>query len=371
MSTPDEAERGAVRGSGAQDALGDGLPEPEPAGLRHPFEAPPAEGEAVEVAPGILWVRLPLPMALDHVNAYALADEDGWTLVDTGLDTRRTRALWRRLLAGPLAGRPVARVLATHHHPDHVGLAGWFQAEHGAALLMTRTAWLTARMLSLDVQPVPSPETLRFWRGAGLSGEEYDARAGTRPFNFADVVAPLPVGYRRLQDGDLVKLGGHDWAVRRGDGHAPEQATLWARDAPVVIGADQLLPSISPNLGVYATEPEADPVADWLASCEALMAHAREDHLVLPGHKLPFTGLPGRLQAMIDNHHGALDRLREALREGPRTAAECFAPLFRREIRGSERGLALVEAVAHLNHLWLLGEAARERRGEAWLFRLL
>ena len=361
---------------GLADALADGPPgyETSPAlgaGIRHPFEAPPAEGEAIEVAPNVLWMRLPLPMALDHVNVYALADDDGWTLVDTGIDSRRTRAIWGRLLAGPLKGRPVARVIATHHHPDHVGLAGWFQAAHGAELLMTRTAWLTARMLTLDVQPVPSVETLRFWRRAGVAGKEYAARAGSRPFNFADVVAPMPLGHRRIQDGVLLSLGGRDWSVRTGDGHAPEQATLWSKGPDVVLGADQLLPSISPNLGVYATEPDADPVADWLASCEGFMQHATDDHLVLPGHKLPYTGLPGRLQALIDNHHGALDRLHEWLRAAPRTAAECFVPLFKREIEGSARGLALVEAVAHLNHMGHLGEAVWELDGEAQRWRLL
>lgn len=340
-------------------------------GIAHPFPDPPEEGAATAVAEGVLWMRLPLPMALDHVNVYALADPDGWTLVDTGVDTRRTRGLWERLLAGPLAGRPVARVIATHHHPDHVGLAGWFQAAHGAELLMTRTAWLLARMLTLDVQAVPAPETMRFWRRAGMPEDELAERAAARPFNFADVVAPLPLGHRRLQEGVLLQLAGNDWTVRTGDGHAPEQATLWAKGPDVVLGADQLLPSISPNLGVYATEPGADPVADWLASCESFMNHAGEGHLVLPGHKLPYTGLPGRVQALIDNHHHALDRLRDWLREGPRTAAECFLPLFRREVRGAERGLALVESVAHLNHLWHLGEALRERDGEAWRFRLL
>ena len=350
----------------------DGLPgDAEAQAVRHPFEEPPAEGEAIEVSPGILWMRLPLPMALDHVNVYALDDEDGWTIVDTGLDTGRTRATWGRLLAGPLSGRPVARVIATHHHPDHVGLAGWFQSVHGAELLMTRTAWLLARMLTLDVQPVPAPETLRFWRRAGLAGDELAERAASRPFNFADVVAPLPLGHRRLQEGGLLSFAGNDWSVRTGGGHAPEQATLWAKDPHVVLGADQLLPSISPNLGVHATEPDADPVADWLSSCETLIGHAGEEHLVLPGHKLPYTGLPARLQALIDNHHKALDRLRDFLREGPRAAVECFHPLFRREVRASERGLALVEAVAHLNHLWHLGEATRERDGEVWRFRLL
>ena len=344
---------------------------PTPEGtIGYPFATPPGEGEALEVAPGVLWMRLPLPMALDHVNVYALADDDGWTIVDTGFDSRRTRAIWGALLDGPLVGRPVVRVVATHHHPDHVGLAGWFRTEHGAELLMTRTAWLTARMLTLDVQATPSEATLRFWRRAGMAPALYAERASGRPFNFADVVAPIPLGFRRIEDGDLLRLGGRDWTVRTGGGHAPEQATLWSKADRLVLGADQLLPSISPNLGVYATEPEADPVAEWLSSCEALSAHALDDHLVLPGHKLPFTGLPARLSALSENHFGALDRLRDWLDVAPRTAAECFQPLFRREIGGAEYGLALVEAVAHLNHLWHLGETARDRDGAAWRWRI-
>ena len=337
-------------------------------GIRHPWVEPPAEGEATEIADGVLWMRLPLPMALDHVNVYALRDADGWTLVDTGLDTRRTRALWDRLLDGPLAGAPVARVLLTHHHPDHVGLAGWF-AERGAEIWATRTSWLMARMLRLDVQEVPDERTLLFWRRAGMDAATYAARAGARPFNFADCVHSIPLGFRRLSEGERVRLAGRDWTVRLGGGHAPDHATLWEKDGPLVIGGDQLLPGISPNLGVYATEPGADPVADWIEACGRLSAFAAEDQLVLPGHKLPFTGLPLRLRQMEDNHHGALKRLRGWLAERPRTAAECFPPLFRRTIGASEYGLALVEAVAHLNHLLHAGGAERSLDGEAWLWR--
>lgn len=333
-------------------------------GIRHPFETPPPEGEAVEVAPGVLWLRLPLPMALDHVNIYALEDGDGWTLVDAGLSTKRSKAIWGRLLAGPLAGKPVTRVILTHHHPDHVGLAGWFQTR-GAELMATRTAWLYARMLTLDVQDRPSPEAMTFYRRAGLSEADLAKRAGERPFNFADVVDPLPLGFTRLEEGLTLRAGGRDWVVRIGHGHAPDHATLWSEDG-LVLGGDQLLPGISANIGVYPTEPDADPLTEWLLSCQQFQAFALDDQLILPGHKLPFTGLPFRLPQMIENHNDALERLLEHLAR-PRTAVECFLPLFKREIGPAEQGLALVEAVAHLNCLLRRGLVLRSLgKAGAW-----
>ncbi len=336
--------------------------------IRFPLPAAPEPGSATEVAAGILWVRLPLPMALDHVNCYALDDGDSWTILDTGIDSRMTRAIWKTLLAGPLAGRPVRRVVVTHHHPDHIGLAGWFQSR-GAELVTTRTAWLFARMLTLDVQDRPLPETLAFWRDAGMDPARYEQRLTERPFNFADVVAPLPLGFTRIAESQVIRMGGRDWRVRIGHGHAPEQATFWSMDNDLVIGGDQLLPGISPNLGVYATEPGADPVGDWLESCRSFQPHAATAQLVLPGHKLPFTGLPVRLRQMIDNHQGALSRLTLHL-DHPCTAVDCFIPLFKRQIGGAEYGLALVEAVAHLNHLLHAGQITRTRRDDgAWLWQ--
>ncbi|MEM1130533.1 MAG: MBL fold metallo-hydrolase [Pseudomonadota bacterium] len=337
--------------------------------LIYPVETPPRPGGAVELAEGVLWLRLPLPTVLDHVNVYAFADPEGWTIVDTGANSRGCREGWMSALSGPLADRPVHRVLVTHHHPDHIGLAGWFQTDHGAELWTTRTAWLFARMLHLDNQDRPPPETLAFWRAAGMALEILAQRATERPFNFADAVAPMPLGFRRIKDGDRTHFGGRNWVVRCGNGHAPEQATLWSLDDDLVIGGDQLLPSISPNIGVYATEPDADPLTDWLASCAQFQEIAEDRHLVLPGHKLPFRGLPLRLDQLIDNHHGALIRLIPFLAE-PRTAVDCFQTLFRREIGAGEYGLALVEAVAHLNHLLGQDRVTRTRRDDgAWLWR--
>ncbi|MCA8883303.1 MAG: MBL fold metallo-hydrolase [Rhodobacteraceae bacterium] len=340
-----------------------------PGKILAPFPDAPGHGEAVRVAEGVLWARLPLPMALDHVNIFIFDDDDGWTVIDTGLNSKACRAAWDALLAGPLAGKPVVRVIVTHHHPDHVGLAGWFQRAHGAELITTRTAWLFARMLTLDEQASVTPETEAFWRRAGMDPDVLAERLAERPFNFADVVAPMPVGFTRIRDDDTIRFGHRRWTVRTGNGHAPEQATFWSMDDDLVLGADQILPSISPNIGVYATEPEADPLRDWMESCTRFADLAEDRHFVLPGHKLPFTGLPLRMRQLLDNHHGALTRLRAHLRD-PATAGDCFLPLFKREITGSAYGLALVEAVAHLNHLYQRGELRRWRRDDgAWLWQ--
>jgi glyoxylase-like metal-dependent hydrolase (beta-lactamase superfamily II) len=338
------------------------------AGLDFPWDVPPPEGEATEVAEGVLWARLPLPMALDHVNVYFLREGAGWAMVDTGFDTKRTRAIVEALRAGPLGGDPISRVLVTHHHPDHVGLAGWLKSQ-GAELLTSRTAWLMARMLVLDEQPVPTPETLAFCRRWGMDADILAKRAAERPFNFADIVAPLPVGFTRVAEGDVLGLGGRRWNVARGDGHAAEHLVMFEEGGDLVLGGDQLLPGISPNLGLYPTEDNADPVGDWLAACERLAPMARADHLVLPGHKTPYRGLPTRLASLGQNHVAALNRLHAHLRE-PRTGGECFAPLFRRNVDEKLYGLAFFEAIAHLQHLHLTGRAERRTRDDGvWVFR--
>lgn len=326
--------------------------------LSYPWPEPPEFGKGIEIADGVIWLRISLPMKLDHVNCYALDDGDGWTIVDTGFASRKTKGMWETILKDTLGGRPINRIVITHHHPDHIGLAGWFQTEHGAELWTTRTAWLLARMLTLDVHETPVSENLTYWRTAGMRQDIFEQRAAERPFNFADMVSPMPLGFRRIAQDDIITMGGRRWQVHIGNGHAPEHATFWSMDDNLVITGDQVISSISPNIGVYATEPMADPVGEWLQSCERLLPLAREDQVALSGHKLPFTGLPHRLNQLIENHHHALDRLRDFL-DTPKTAADCFSPLFHRTIGEGEYGLALVEAYAHVSHLFQIGQATR------------
>jgi glyoxylase-like metal-dependent hydrolase (beta-lactamase superfamily II) len=325
--------------------------------LLYPFPDPPAEGQAVKVAEGILWLRLPLPGALDHVNAYALDDGASWTIVDTGLSSKRGKAIWQALLSGPLGGKPVGRLIVTHHHPDHLGLAGWFQAQ-GAELVITRTAWLYARMLTLDEQATRSPESTLFLTRAGMGAEALAQKAAERPFNFCDVVDPMPLGFSRLEEGTILHAAGRRWQVRLGQGHAPDHATLWSLDDHLVLGGDQFLATITPNIGVYATEPDADPLSEWLTSCRRFQPLARPDQLILPGHKLPFTGLSLRLTQKIASHEAALARLLDHL-SSPTRAVDCFSALYRRSLGPEDFGLALAETLAHLNCLHRQGQITR------------
>ena len=309
-------------------------------------------------------------MVLDHVNIYAVDEGDSWTIIDTGLWSKKTLSIWRSIIDKYFGNKPINRIIVTHHHPDHVGLAGWFQKEFKAVLWMTRTAWLTARMLRLDYQKLPTEEIVNFWRRSGMDGKIVKERAAGKPFNFGDSVFEMPLGFRRITDSEKITLGDRSWIVRVGNGHAPEHATLWCEDEPLIIAGDQIISSISPNLGVYATEPEADPVEDWLISCKNFVPFANNDQLVLPGHKLPFIGLPHRLRQLIENHHSALSRLVDFLKE-PQTAVGCFPALYNRKINENEYGLALVEAVAHLNNLYRKKMVTRHmNRDGAYVYRL-
>jgi len=338
----------------------DKIREAEASGLSFPFPDPPANGEAVAVAPGILWLRLPLPMALDHVNIYALEDgEAGWTLVDTGMDTPPARAAWEAALAGPLAGRDVTRILVTHFHPDHIGLAGWLAERTGAPLTTTRTSYLYAKTLQLDRWDEPPAGAVAFYEAAGYGAAEMAAMRARAKYGFSRVCSPLPPGFHRIARGDSVRIGARIWQVLTGDGHAPEHAVLWCEADGLALVGDQVLPRITSNIGVYPTEPEGDPLGEFLASCRALRTALPEGTLILPGHNEPFTGLHIRLGQLIDHHAETLEALHEALKT-PRTALECFDVLFDREITDGIRGFAIVEAIAHLNRLRAEGRAERK-----------
>ena len=329
----------------------------------------PAAGEVIALADGVGWTRSPVPGSLNHINLWVLDDGEGVALVDSGLNIPPAKEAWEALFAGSLAGRPVTRVICTHFHPDHLGLAGWLCERFGVRLWMTRGEWLFARMLTADIRDTPPPEAPAYQRAAGWSEERIAEEAGKGWGRFAAMVSPVPVAFVRLQDGDRIGIGGRSWRIVVGSGHSPEHACLVDDAGKLMIAGDQVLPRITSNVSLSLSEPEADPLGEWLASIDKLR-QLPDDMLVLPSHGEPFTGLHARLDALANGHRGRLDALHAHLAE-PRRALDCFTVLFGRKIDDASLGLATGEAMAHLRHLEVEGRAVREERDGVYWYHAL
>ena len=331
------------------------------AALSFPHEAPPASGEVTEVAEGVLWLRMTLPFVLNHINLWLLEDGPGWTIVDTGIANEDTKAVWERIFAETLGGKPVTRVLVTHFHPDHMGLAGWLCRRWQAPLWTTEGEWLWARSLSLDADDASFVEEQRpFYRRTGIDAQAIATFAG-RGNPYRGRVTPIPRSFERLQDGSELRIGGRLWRVVVGRGHAPEHACLYCPELRLFISGDQVLPKISPNVGVWPTEPEGNPLALFLSSLEKVRGAVLDDVLVLPSHNLPFRGLHARIEQLAQHHDERLAEC-EAACAAPKTVAEIVPVLFRRTLDAHQLGFALGEALAHLHYLVQTGRLARTRR---------
>lgn len=334
--------------------------------LDYPFERRPDIGETITVAPGIHWVRMRLPMQLNHINLWLLEDGDGWTVVDSGIRNEETTQAWETLFVGPMQGRRVKRVIVTHMHPDHIGLAGWLVRKFDAELWITRTEYLMCRNLVADTGQEAPAEALRFYRAAGFPEdmlENYRTRFG----GFGHGVYKLPNAFRRIVEGERIAIGGNAWEVVGGNGHSPEHACLWCPQLGIFISGDQLLPKISSNVSVHPTEPEANPLQDWLDSCAKLARVVPADALVLPAHNEPFRKGPLRLMELIEDHEDGMEKL-HALCAAPKRAVDVFPALFRSRITQGVFGMATGESLAHLNCLIARGRIRRstDRDGINW-----
>lgn len=317
-------------------------------GLHYPFETLPQAEKPIEVGPGVYWVRMTLPFALDHINVWLLEDGDGYAIVDTCVDMKISRAHWETLFDGFMGGKPVTKVIVTHMHPDHVGLAGWLVERFGCPFYMSRTDYLMCRTMAADTGKQAPDEAIRFYRAAGFNDEALE-RYRVRFGGFGEAIFPLPQSYNRLKQGDVLRIGDADWHIEVGSGHAPEHICLFSPDKKLLISGDQVIPRISSIVSLFPTEPRANPLQDWIDSCARLKRDLPDDMLVLPAHNEPFYGLHARLQALIDGHEKSLVRLHKICEE-PRRAVDgkIFSTLFKRRITRDVFFMATGESLAHL-----------------------
>jgi len=326
--------------------------------LDYPFSAPATDGSVVEVAPGILWARMPMPMALDHINVYLLRGDEGWTLIDTGLNIGICRERWEHIAATHLQGLPIVRLVCTHMHYDHAGLASWLCERFDVALHMTHGEYFMMRTLSEAIPDPLPPAQMLFYQRAGLPPERLE-RMWTAMRKDPFRASPQPQSFSRLRGGDEIRLGTRTWRVVIGEGHSPEHACLYCVQDRILIAGDQLLPRISSNVLVTSIEPEANPLQLWFDSL-ARLEQLAPDTLVLPSHERVFRGLHPRTQELREHHAQQFDLLRQRLAEhGACTAFEAMLWLFPRLRSPMDDMLALGETIAHLS--WLRYEGVVRR----------
>jgi glyoxylase-like metal-dependent hydrolase (beta-lactamase superfamily II) len=327
----------------------------------------PALGRSLEVAPGVRWVRMPLPFALDHINLWLLRDEidgvAGWTLVDCGITNDATRDAWERVFADELGGLPVLRVVVTHMHPDHVGLAHWLTQrwstpDRDCRLWMSATDFNAARLASTSTTGFGGPAAARFMASHGLDDPASQEKIKARSNYYASMVPQVPERFRRLMHGGAVPVGGHDWVCHAGYGHAPEHMSLHAAALGTLISGDMVLPRISTNVSVIDLEPESNPLQLYLDSLDRLLA-LPADTLVLPSHGRPFRGLHTRIAQLKAHHDERFAEVMAACTQAPQTAAALLPVLFRRPLDLHQTTFAMGESIAHLNALWLRGQLRR------------
>jgi glyoxylase-like metal-dependent hydrolase (beta-lactamase superfamily II) len=341
---------------GAITREGERYPSPRRA-LDYLEAGPPEPGQAVQVAPNLLWARIPLPMELNHINVWLHEDADGWTLVDTGMAEDVCRAAWPALEAGPMQGRPLRRVFVTHDHPDHMGLSPWLHQRHGAAVWMSAMAHgSSAAFFEARTADVRGRQFAFFAQHGLHIGEE--ARERMLGEDHARWYGGSPPLARAVADGERIEAGGREWQVIEVSGHCRGHLCLYDPRGELLISGDQVLPTISPNVSVLASRPDADPLGEFLDSLDRL-ARCAHDTLVLPSHGRPFRGLHRRLEVVRAHHEQQLEALHAACRE-PQLAFDLLPVMYGRPLRGFHRFLALGETVAHLNRLWHAGRLRRE-----------
>ena len=323
--------------------------------LQYPWSETPPAGTTLEVAPGVHWLSMPLPFQLDHINLWLLKDGAGWTVVDTGIGDEKTRSLWERIFS---AFRNVTRVILTHYHPDHAGNAAWICKRFGAELWTTQGEYLTAHAVRASGAGYTTQAVLSVFSKNGLNEEQLHAMSAIRGNNrYSEMVPEFPLSYRRIIEGDTLRIGDHAWKAIIGHGHAPEHLSLYCEELNVVIAGDMLLSTISTNVSVWSIDPEGDPLRLFLDSV-ARYRDLPADMLVLPSHGKPFRGAHTRVRELEDHHARHFAKLLESLNE-PRSAAEVLAVLFRRKLDAHQMFFAMGEAIAHLHYLYYAGRARR------------
>jgi glyoxylase-like metal-dependent hydrolase (beta-lactamase superfamily II) len=330
--------------------------------LTFPYADPPAAGSATQVSPGVHWIRMPLPFALDHINLWLIEEGEGWAVVDTGFGVQATRDIWEQHFAATMGGKPITRILVTHYHPDHLGNAQWlaerFATSEGPLIPeMSLLELVTAHAVAGGTGAHQRSALAEFFRSHGLTPEQIEITAN-RGNTYSFGVPTRPTTCQRIIPGETIEIGGKLWNVIAGYGHTPEHLSFYCEETKVLISGDMLLPKISTNVNVWPVTALSDPVSEYVGSLQAFK-YCEQDTLVLPSHGMPFRGIQARVEALETHHEARMSELYAAVSAEAKTAAELIPVLFRRQLDNHQLFFAIAEAVAHVNHGWRTGRLNR------------
>ena len=307
-----------------------------------------SENGITQITDDIVQVQIPLPYKLNIVNCYLLRGRQGWTLLDTGLNTAPARAQWRRAMeALNIQPDDIEKIVLTHMHPDHFGMAGWWQAQ-------------ADRPMPVYLPEREKPQAQVFYRRAntplyhqwmldcGIDQETVD-NVESALYSTRDLTQPHPVQQDYLPEDTTVRLGARDCRSIHAPGHSDGQLIFYHETEKLMLCGDHVLMKITPNIGSWPhTQP--DPLGRFLASLSELKA--LNVRLALPGHRGLITDWRGRIEELIAHHQQRLEHTLEAIESGAHSVFEIAARLFPLDrLTPHEWRFAMAETLAHLNYL--------------------
>lgn len=319
--------------------------------LEYPFGNNAQLAQAELLRTGVYRLAIPLPGALsmEHINTWIVDEGDSWSLVDCGYDFSPARQAWQGLERTLFAKKPVNRIVVTHHHVDHSGLAGWLSNRYGAAIYMAEAEFNARCQVFLRQGLWSREEGIDFFERAGLTAVEYETVANWLEFNIQGFDRPIG-RYRTLDGLDHLSIGEHAWQVITVRGHSPAHTCLYCENLGVLVAGDNLLPSLAAFVGIEPGDSLAfDPLGRFLSDVKQLK-ELPADTLVLPAHGAPFIGLHNKLEQVEQHYRALLEKVLCACAE-PSTVMAITRRFFPERIIQKNPFFTVAKVAAVVNHL--------------------
>jgi glyoxylase-like metal-dependent hydrolase (beta-lactamase superfamily II) len=300
-----------------------------------------------KISDDIYQLRLPLPFALNHVNVYLLRGDVGWTVVDTGIHWPAGEETWRYAFAKlDFTPQQIEKIVLTHVHPDHFGMAGWLQSMAGDIPIYTSEredkqaeyVWRNNAMMDFGA-----------WLRLNGMPQEISKQVDSSMGDTYKMTLPHPAPLQHINAGEMIKMGERDFRIIHAPGHSDGQLLFYDGADKLILSGDHVLLTITPNIGLWE-QTDPNPLGNFMASLREL--HKLDIRLALPGHRRLIEDWRGRIEELLEHHEHRLAQALEAVQKGGRTPYDVTLKIFDTErFTAHEWRFAIAESLAHLDKL--------------------